>query len=246
MKFLEGTDLSARIKQGGRIPPHELLNLVRQICAALECVHQQGVVTATSSRRTSSLRPRATSRCSTSASPRGPDRGHLERHAGRHADVHVARAEIRGEVVDHRSDIYALGSVIFEMATGVTLFAGKTDFEVMAAHVSRPVPDPTEHDMPPALARVIRTALAKHRDDRFQSAGELTSSRWRPPSRAADRRLRHLGRIGRRQLSGVAAGRGRCRRRRGRAPTAPRCRARATRGRNRPRRCAARFACAPT
>src|SRR5690606_17024266 len=77
--------------------------------------------------------------------------------------------------VDHRTDIYALGCVAYEMLCGRPPFEGGTPQQLIAAHVTRQ-PDPVEvyrEMVPPALAALVMRCLAKKPADRFQSVDEL-------------------------------------------------------------------------
>jgi eukaryotic-like serine/threonine-protein kinase len=81
------------------------------------------------------------------------------------------------EVVDHRSDIFSLGIVLYEITTGVLPFDGSTYFQVIEA-AAKQDPTPIERlrqDVPPELMAVIMRALAKRPEDRFQSAQSMAA-----------------------------------------------------------------------
>ena len=80
-----------------------------------------------------------------------------------------------GETVDNRSDLFSLGVVLYEMATGRIPFAGSSVSEVIA-HILHSQPEAIarlNYDVPVELERIIRKCLEKEPDDRYQSAGEL-------------------------------------------------------------------------
>lgn len=81
----------------------------------------------------------------------------------------------RGEPIDRRSDIYALGCVLFEMLAGHPPFERETSIAVLAAHMLDPVPKPVSPfgPLPIALSRTISRAMAKERVARHQNTGEL-------------------------------------------------------------------------
>jgi hypothetical protein len=80
--------------------------------------------------------------------------------------------------VDPRTDVYAAGVVVYELATGRLPFAGETLFDLMRAHLEQPPPPPRalRRDLPAALEQVILTALAKRPDDRFASAAAMAQA----------------------------------------------------------------------
>jgi len=87
---------------------------------------------------------------------------------------YMSPEQVRGEVVDHRSDIFSLGAVLYEMLAGQRAFAGKSSAESMAAILKEdPAPFPAERKIPPAIERIVFHCLEKERSARFQSAQDL-------------------------------------------------------------------------
>jgi serine/threonine-protein kinase len=83
--------------------------------------------------------------------------------------------QARGEVVDSRTDLYSMGVLLYEMLAGRPPFKGDTAVSVAYQHVSEKVPTPSEHnpEITPELDRVVLNALAKDREERFQTAEEF-------------------------------------------------------------------------
>ena len=88
---------------------------------------------------------------------------------------YMSPEQLEGKEVDARSDIFALGAVLYEMATGKRAFTGKTQASLVAAILaSEPQPISVVQPMsPPALDRVVKVCLAKDPDERFQSVHDL-------------------------------------------------------------------------
>lgn len=91
---------------------------------------------------------------------------------------YMSPEQIRGERVDERTDIYSLGIMMFEMAAGRPPFEADSALTLMMMHVNDPVPDLREirPDVPTGFVQVIDKALAKDRESRYQSAGELAKA----------------------------------------------------------------------
>jgi serine/threonine protein kinase len=96
--------------------------------------------------------------------------------------LYMAPEQVRGESVDARCDIYALGATLYEMLTGRTPHTGDTVLEVLRATLFGPIPPlrALRADCPEGLARIVMRALARDPADRFASAFEMTSAldRW--------------------------------------------------------------------
>lgn len=88
---------------------------------------------------------------------------------------YMAPEQVRAQAVDHRSDIFALGAILFEMLSGQRAFAGATPADTMSAILSAEPPELVRISsaIPPALDRIVRHCLEKDPADRFQAARDL-------------------------------------------------------------------------
>lgn len=89
---------------------------------------------------------------------------------------YMSPEQVTGQKLDHRSDIFAIGTVLWELVTNRRLFNGDNEFETMNMVKEAQVVAPSTHnpDIPPEVDRIILKALAADREDRYASAGELS------------------------------------------------------------------------
>ncbi|WP_433657777.1 protein kinase domain-containing protein [Nocardia sp. CA-128927] len=94
--------------------------------------------------------------------------------------AYASPEQLSGESVDHRSDQYSLACTLFTLLAGRPPFAATNPGQVIAGHISKPVPrlSAGRPGAPPALDEVIVRAMAKRPDERFGSCREFTSAAW--------------------------------------------------------------------
>ncbi|MBS1853332.1 MAG: protein kinase [Acidobacteria bacterium] len=88
---------------------------------------------------------------------------------------YMSPEQVRGAPADHRSDIFALGSILYEMISGRRAFHGDTSADTMSAILKEEPPEFSEEarNVPPALERIVRHCLEKNPGQRFQSASDV-------------------------------------------------------------------------
>ncbi|MEL6761458.1 MAG: serine/threonine-protein kinase [Myxococcota bacterium] len=88
---------------------------------------------------------------------------------------YMSPEQVRGLEIDHRSDIFAVGILLYEMVTGKRLFIGESDFSTLERVRKAEVIPPSEHnpDLPPEFEQLVMRTLARERDERYQWASEM-------------------------------------------------------------------------
>jgi eukaryotic-like serine/threonine-protein kinase len=88
---------------------------------------------------------------------------------------YMAPEQVRGKVADPRSDIFAFGTILYEMMSGKRAFHGETAADTMSAILKEKTPELSEtaRNVPPGLERIVRHCLEKNPAQRFHSAGDL-------------------------------------------------------------------------
>ena len=92
--------------------------------------------------------------------------------------MYMAPEQTRGEKVDHRADMYALGCTFFHLVAGVPPYDGANHIELLSKHFTAPVPDlrAKAREAPPALARIVARLMAKDAAERYASYVELIAA----------------------------------------------------------------------
>lgn len=191
MEFLEGGTLADRIKKGP-LPLDQVLRYGIEISDALEKAHRQGIVHRDLKPGNVMLTKAGTKLVdfglakldlpapgslvsSLSVLPTQAEMGLTAQGTILGTFDSMAPEQLEGGEADGRTDIFALGLLLYEMATGKKAFTGKSPTSLMAAILHKQ-PDPissVQPMTPPALDRVVQTCLAKDPDDRFQTAHDV-------------------------------------------------------------------------
>ena len=179
MQYIEGETLKQVI--GGRpLTLDCLLSISLQVSNALAAAHAQGIIHRDIKSSNIIVTPGGQAKVLdfglAKLLEREGDESELT-HAGAvmGTPTYMSPEQARGERADHRSDIFSLGVVMYEMATGRTPFKTKSGAETMNAVINQPHAPVAElnKEAPPELCELIDKALAKQAGDRFQSIGEM-------------------------------------------------------------------------
>ena len=197
MEYLEGETLSDRLAKGP-LPLEEALRYGIEIADALDKAHRSGIVhrdlkPSNVMLTTSGVKLLDFGLAKALPSPGGRGVGgeglsSLPTQQGLTQEgtilgtfQYMAPEQIEGKEADSRTDIFAFGATLYEMATGTMAFSGATQASLIAAIMtSEPTPISTFQPMsPPALDRLVKTCLAKDREKRWQNARDIgLELRW--------------------------------------------------------------------
>jgi DNA-binding NarL/FixJ family response regulator len=174
MEYLPRGDLKARIQRG--VSEREALHFVTQIAAALQVVHEAGLVHRDLKPPNVMLRENDTVALIDFGLARSLDGNTASTQTGvlLGSPYYMSPEQALGEPLDARSDFYSLGIICYEMLTGTKPYTGGTAMEVLQQHVSAPLPA-----LPDVLARyqpLLTGLLAKSRAERLGSAEEIIAA----------------------------------------------------------------------
>jgi len=186
MELLEGETLRARLEHGA-LPARKAVELAVQIAEGLAAAHEKGIVHrdlkpenvfVTHEGRAKLLDFGLAKKTGPASGP-GLDLLAATQHTGAGTVLgtvgYMSPEQVRGEAVDHRSDIFSFGAVLYEMVTGRRAFSRETAAESMTAILKE---DPLEiaaggSVLSPTLAQIVHHCLEKKPGERFQSAHDL-------------------------------------------------------------------------
>ena len=184
-ELLEGQSLREHLR-AGRLPPRRATRIAVQIAAGLAAAHEKGIVHRDLKPENVSVAPDGRVRILDFGLARqtplaaGDDTKSptLELGTDPHTILgtvgYMSPEQVRGRPVDHRSDIFSFGCVLYEMLSGTRAFKGASPVETMSAIVLHEPPDlPVAAGIPPALDRIVRHCLEKSPSERFQSARDV-------------------------------------------------------------------------
>jgi eukaryotic-like serine/threonine-protein kinase len=185
-ELLEGETLREQIRRGP-MAVHRVADCGAQIARGLAAAHEKGIVHrdlkpenlfVTKDGRVKILdfglaklvQPQTEPESSAPTMERATNPGVVMGTAG-----YMAPEQVRGQVADHRADIFALGAILYEMLTGTRAFQRPTSAETMTAILKEEPPAVSQvaSATPPALQRVVHRCLEKNPERRFQSASDL-------------------------------------------------------------------------
>jgi tetratricopeptide (TPR) repeat protein len=199
MEYVEGEPLFARLGSGG-LPPDEVTSIAIQLCDAMEVAHGQGVIHRDLKpgnillTREGRIKVLDFGLAKTVPSGGGPpvlpsdstpsNPGHIQG-----TPAYMSPEQLRGQTVDHRTDIYSLGVLLYELLTGHRPFHGTGVMELGMAVLTQPTPSSAQVDphIPAGLSAIVARAMAREREERFQSVADMRDALRRLPPGVSDR-----------------------------------------------------------
>ncbi|MDT0310161.1 serine/threonine-protein kinase [Streptomyces sp. DSM 44917] len=179
MELLDGHNLSQLLTARGSepLPAAEVVDIAEQVAAALAYTHRQGIIHR-------DLKPANVMRladgtvkiCDFGIARLAEDIGLSAKLTGAGMAMgtphYMSPEQIAGTPLDHRSDLYSFGCVLYEIATGAPPFDLGDPWAILIGHRDTPPEPPRAHrpDLPPELEEFILALLAKHPDDRPEDA----------------------------------------------------------------------------
>jgi serine/threonine-protein kinase len=178
MELVTGKTLRDLIREGRKIMPERALEITSGVLEALDYSHRAGIVHRDIKPGNVMLTPqgqvkvmdfgiaRAVADTSSTMTQTAAVIGTAQ---------YLSPEQARGETVDARSDLYSTGCLLYELLTGRPPFVGESPVSVAYQHVrEQPLPPSSfDPDIPPEVDAVVLKALAKNREERYQSASEM-------------------------------------------------------------------------
>jgi predicted Ser/Thr protein kinase len=173
MRYVDGADLRTLVRANARLEPDRAAHIVAQVAAALDAAHAHGLVHRDVKPANVLLGPDdhayltdfgLTKRADATVDSSRSGSGWVGTLG------YVAPEQIRGDRIDARTDVYALGCVLVHALTGSAPFMRESDEATLWAHLNSP---PPADKVPSEFAGVVERALSKEPGDRYPSAGDL-------------------------------------------------------------------------
>jgi tetratricopeptide (TPR) repeat protein/predicted Ser/Thr protein kinase len=178
MAYIEGEDLHHLLEKRGRLAPDYAADIAHQLCEALEAAHAQGVVHRDLKPQNVLIDREGNAYVSDFGLAKSLEAGAaMMTGTGEILGTprYMSPEQVEGKPADGRSDLYALGLILYEMVTGDVPFKGDSTLQVMYQRIKDRPKDPqsVNPEVPDYLARIIMRCLERDPDHRYQTAQEI-------------------------------------------------------------------------
>lgn len=176
MEYVEGVTLKQYIEAQGILPWREAVDYAAQICAGLEHAHKKGIIHKDIKPHNIMITREGTLKITDFGIAKVMSSGTIATGNIAMGSVHYFSPEqARGGYTDHKTDIYSLGVVLYEMLTGKLPFEGDTAIAIAMQHIEKEATLPRElnPDIPESLENVIRRAMSKDQAVRYDSVTQM-------------------------------------------------------------------------
>ncbi len=191
MEYVRGVSLDTLLHRNGRLSPTRMSRILSQLCEALQAAHSEGivhrdlkpanlmVVDADTPYEKIKVMDFGLAKMCNETGKRSRAEGisdtNVEFAVG--TPGYISPEQVRGDGMDHRSDLYSVGVIMYELLTGRLPFSGAETMDVLLAHATEPPPRFADVGLggviPPAVEEAVFACLAKNPDERPQSARDL-------------------------------------------------------------------------
>src|SRR5215813_4886406 len=176
MEYVDGEDLASLLKRIGRLPPDKALEIARELCAGLAAAHDRGVLHR--DLKPSNVMVDGRGRARITDVGLAVAAGDVVEAEVSGTPAYMAPEQLAGKGASVRSDVYALGLVLYELYTGRKAFDGATLNELRRKHAEDPptAPSALAQGLDPAVERVILRCLEKDPVARPASAAQIAKA----------------------------------------------------------------------
>ncbi|MGH9523360.1 MAG: protein kinase domain-containing protein [Terriglobales bacterium] len=177
MAFVEGCDLHQLLCENGKLPVERAVNIGKQLCAALDAAHAEGVVHRDFKPQNILLATNDQVYVSDFGLAKSLEADIGLSRTGEFLGTprYMAPEQVAGGVIDHRVDLYALGLILYEMLTGDVPFHADTTMQLMYKRVNEAPKSPKELNpgLPEWLVKVVMRCLERDPERRYQNARDI-------------------------------------------------------------------------
>lgn len=181
MQYVSGADIRRILDERGHLPAAEATAITRQVLAGLSAIHAVGIIHRDIKPHNVLVDAEGTARLTDFGVAHTAVEEGLTSHGTTIGTAsYMAPEQARGGALSVRTDLYAVGVMLFEFLTGRLPFEAENPMAVMLAHLQRPAPRPStlapDVDIPAWLETVVMRALAKDPADRFADAAAMAAA----------------------------------------------------------------------